>query len=92
MVNRKTSDEKLKDIDVKLKQLQAQKQIILKKETERLRKERTRRLIQNGALVEKYLNCDGIAPNDLEELLKKIVLNDYIKKMINPKTINQNAK
>lgn len=87
MANRKTNEEKLKDIDIKLKQLQAQKQSLLKKENERLRKERTRRLIQNGALVEKYFNCDGIAPADLEELLKKIVTNDYIKKLI-----NQNVK
>ena len=54
MTNRKTSEEKLKEIDIKLNQLKIQKQNILKKENARLRKERTRRLIQIGALAEKY--------------------------------------
>lgn len=78
MANRKTSEEKLKEIDIKLNQLKAQKQNLLKKENEKLRRERTRRLIQIGALSEKYFNVPDIDPNDFEELLKKIVSNKSI--------------
>lgn len=70
MANRKTSEEKLKEIDIKLNQLKIQKQNILKKENARLRKERTRRLIQIGALAEKYFNVPNIDPKDFEALLK----------------------
>ena len=70
MANRKTSEEKLKEIDIKLNQLKIQKQNILKKENARLRKERTRRLIQIGALAEKYFNVPDIDPKDFEDLLK----------------------
>ena len=73
MANRKTSEEKLKEIDIKLNQLKIQKQNILKKENARLRKERTRRLIQIGALAEKYFNVPDIDPEDFEDLLKNFL-------------------
>ncbi|MCE5086043.1 hypothetical protein [Mammaliicoccus sciuri] len=34
------------------------------------RKQRTRRLIQKGALLEKYFECDNLSPEETEELLK----------------------
>ncbi len=33
------------------------------------RKQRTRRLIQKGALLEKYLECENLTPEETEELL-----------------------
>ncbi|MDN8779639.1 hypothetical protein Q0M83_13025 [Staphylococcus aureus] len=40
------------------------------------RKKRTRRLIQKGALLEKYFECDNLSPEETEELLK--VFANYI--------------
>ncbi|KMR50902.1 hypothetical protein [Staphylococcus aureus] len=40
------------------------------------RKQRTRRLIQKGALLEKYFKCDNLSPEETEELLK--VFANYI--------------
>jgi len=35
-------------------------------------KERTRRLIQNGALAEKHLGCEGMQAWEFESILKEI--------------------
>ncbi len=73
MAERKTPDEKIQDIEKKLEQLKAQKREIearLKKEE---RAARTRRLIQNGALAEKYFDCEGISPEAFEKLLQQII-------------------
>lgn len=91
MATRKSNEEKLQDLELKMKQLQAQKQALVKREQEKERKERTRRLIENGALAEKYLNCDKIAPKDFEELLKKIVSFEPVKATITPKESTNNS-
>jgi phage shock protein A len=65
--------QKLEKTNTKISQLQAQREAILAREKERQRKERTRRLIQNGALAEKYLNCEGIEPKEFEKLLQRLV-------------------
>ena len=36
------------------------------------RKDRTRNLIQIGALTAKYLRCEGQEPQEVEKLLKRI--------------------
>lgn len=51
----KPIDEKITNIDEKIEQLKQQKKAILAKEREKERKARTRRLIQKGGIVEKYL-------------------------------------
>jgi hypothetical protein len=53
-------------IDEQIKAIQA-------KNKEKERKNRTRRLIQIGALSEKYFDCVGIEPAEYEEFLKWIV-------------------
>lgn len=70
-----TKEEKIKKIDEKMAQLKAQKQALMAREKEKERKERTRRLIQIGALSEKYLHCEGIAPEDFENLIKDVSAN-----------------
>ena len=55
----------------KIEQLKNQKQAVISREKEEQRKQRTRRLIQNGALAEKYLNCPDIEPAEFEKLLKQ---------------------
>jgi len=64
---------RLKQIDEKMEQMKAQKQDILAKEKKRQRNERTRRLIEIGALSEKYFNVKDIEPNDFEKFLKAIL-------------------
>jgi DNA-directed RNA polymerase subunit F len=65
--------EKLKKIDEKMSQLKAQRQAIVNREKEKDRKNRTRRLIQNGALAEKYLNGENLPPEEFEKLLQELV-------------------
>lgn len=65
--------EQLKKIDEKMAQLKAKRQAIINREKEKERKARTRRLIQNGALAEKYLDCEGLSPEEFEKELQRIV-------------------
>ena len=73
MADRKTGTEKLQDIEKRIEQLKVQRQAIVNREKEKERKGRTRRLIQNGALAEKYLACEGISPEEFENVLQRIV-------------------
>jgi len=68
-------------------QLKAQKQAILAREKQIDRKKRNHRLIQFGALSEKYFDCKDIEPQEFELLLKKIVAVSSIKEIL-----NKNAK
>ena len=76
-------DEKIKSLDKRIEQLERQKQSIANREKERERKHRARRLIQNGALAERYLRCEGITPEAFENRLKKLVelsgVTDFLK-------------
>ena len=82
MAHRKTGEERLQEIDTKLKELESQKQSLLKREKEKHRKERTRHLIEIGALSEKYFNCEKIMPEEFGKLLQKIVTIDNVKTLI----------
>jgi len=69
---KKTADEeKLEKLDLKISQLKAQRQALEARAKEKERKARTRRLIQNGALAEKYLGCEGMAPEEFEKFLQE---------------------
>ena len=74
--------ERMKELEDKIawhdeakKKLNAMKQGIQNREKEKERKARTRRLIQNGALSEQYLRCDGMPPDQYERLLKIMIEN-----------------
>ncbi|MCL2545770.1 MAG: DUF3847 domain-containing protein [Oscillospiraceae bacterium] len=86
---KKSIEEKLKELELKkeaaeqrAKQIDAQMKDLNKKKTEAARKERTRRLIQNGALAEKYFDCDGADQGVFEDLLKRIVAVDGVREII----------
>ena len=66
-------EKRLQKIQEKISQLKSQEQTIINREKERQRKQRTHRLIQNGALAEKYLGCENMEPQEFEEMLKEIV-------------------
>lgn len=70
---RKTNEEQLIEVTAKLEQLQNKKASLEKKIKERQRKDRTKRLIEKGALAEKYFNCEDMSTEDFEILVKKIV-------------------
>jgi hypothetical protein len=77
---------KLEEIDKKIQQLQAQKQAILNREKQKERKNRTRRLIEIGAIIEKGLTINSkYMALALVDYLKKYEdnfkkLTDYIEK------------
>lgn len=45
----------------------------IQREKNRERKERTRRLIQKGALAEKYFQIENLTPDETELFFKKII-------------------
>ncbi len=66
-MTRKTSE----DIQKQIEQLKNQKKEVLAKERAQARKERTRRLIQRGAILEQYLdNAEDLTNEDVESIVK----------------------
>lgn len=53
-------------------EIKAQEQTTSSKDKQRQRKERTRRLIKNGALAEKYLKCEGMNSGEFEKVLRGV--------------------
>ena len=72
-------EKRLQSIREKMAQMKNQERMIINRERAKQRKAQTRRLIQNGALAEKYLCCDGIQPNEFENLLKRIAETQEVK-------------
>lgn len=65
--------EQIKKIEQQMEQLKARKKALLAREREKERKARTRRLIQIGAIAEKYLHCEGVSPEGFESRIKQLV-------------------
>lgn len=65
--------DKLTKLDQQIAQLKARKQRIQAQENAKARKARTRRLIQNGALAEQYLQCENIDPEEFKKRLEQLV-------------------
>ena len=68
-----TENEERESISIRWNQLKAQKQERLAQEKNHSRKARTHRLIENGALAEKYLRCERIEPKEFEKVLQALV-------------------
>jgi phage shock protein A len=62
----------LEKIREKIAQMKQREKTIIARDKTRQRKERTRRLIQNGALAEKYLGCEGMNPIEFEKRFREI--------------------
>lgn len=82
MAERKTAEQKKAELEKRIEQLQAQKKAVQAQINKEKRALRTRRLIQNGALAEKYLACEDIAPEEFEKVLAEIVKIEQVKKLI----------
>lgn len=64
-------------LDLKIKYLTDKKKSLEKSVSNINRKERTRRLIQTGALCEKYFEIEHLTIEEREEIFK--IFSDYIK-------------
>ena len=60
----------ISDIDKRISQLEERKKYILRLTKERERKKRAHRLIQTGALAEKYFELEHLSIEEREELFK----------------------
>lgn len=69
-VVRRSPEEKLAELNKKLEQLKAQKQRVQAQLNQKERKERTRRLIQIGAIFEKYFDLRSV--EDAEAMAKQL--------------------
>ncbi|WP_226530883.1 hypothetical protein [Metabacillus niabensis] len=58
-MGRKTDEERLRELEEKMDQIKAKKQQVASRIQQKERKERTRRLIQVGAIFEKYFDIVG---------------------------------
>ena len=72
----------MQNIREKIAEMKNQKQSFFARIKEKEIRLRKHRLIQNGALAEKYLHCENISPLEFEERLKGIaeILNVIDKK------------
>lgn len=72
------ADNELKKINDKINRLKIQKNILQANSEQNIaRKKRTRRLIEKGALLEKYFEIDYLTVEETEEFLK--IFSEYIK-------------
>jgi len=74
--------QRLAKIDEKMEQMKAQKKDIVARNNKRQRQERTRRLIQIGAMTEKYFDIKDIQPNDYENFLQVFFKINNIKECV----------
>ncbi len=75
-MSRRTSE----DIQAEINQLKNLKKEVVAKEKAQARKERTRRLIQRGAVLEQYLmEPEKLANEDVSEILKYAFNTTYVK-------------
>jgi len=65
--------QRLERISEKMAHMKAQKQDILSREKKRQRKDRTRRLIQVGALAEKHFGFKDVNPLEFEKFVTALV-------------------
>lgn len=75
-----TKDDQLKKIDQKIKDLKSYimiQKIYWEKKSQNLRKERARRLIETGALAEKYFEITNLDISEREDLFK--IFSSFIK-------------
>jgi hypothetical protein len=81
-MTRKTDEERLKELEKKIEQIKVKKHQVESRMKEKERKERTRRLIQVGAIFEKYFDIvDVDQAEKIAFALKKYVENNKEKIM-----------
>lgn len=72
------ANNELKELTNKIEKLKIQKKLLRANSEQNLqRKKRTKRLIEKGALLEKYFDIDTLSVEETEELLK--IFSAYVK-------------
>ena len=78
-MSRRTSE----DIQIQINQLKNLKKEVVAKEKAQARKERTRRLIQRGAILEQYLNgAENLTNEEVSEIVKYAFNTHYVKEFV----------
>lgn len=82
---RKTDEEKLQELEQKMEQIKARKQQVEARLKEKERKARTKRLIEVGAIFEKYFEIEG--QEEAEKIAKSLqaYVSKHKEKMLNAK-------
>ena len=83
MAERKSEQERIKQIDQQLAELKAKRRALAVMAAKKERAARTRRLIQIRALSEKYLDCYNISVENYEILISRIVNLPAVKELLN---------
>jgi hypothetical protein len=81
----KTYDEKIAEAKEKISQYENQLKEILQKQRVQERKDRTRRLIERGAILESLIfGADALTNDQIKAFLEKTITNDYARRaMVN---------
>jgi len=80
---------KIKRLEQRLNQLNLELTREEQNMNQKLRKERTRRLIQKGALVEKYFDMENLSVEETEQVFKMV--NAFVKEKKNIYLKNQSS-
>jgi len=86
---------KIQSLNDKIAQLENQKKLLIKRENEKERKARTKRLIERGAILEGFIPTPTEYTNDqIQAFLKRTIDSDFARKalrQIKPSPDTQNA-
>ena len=77
MGSKKTESERIKELEEKIAQMKAQKQKLENRQKEKERKARTKRLIQIGALAEKYIAKGQVWTSEVWEIRLQHLLEEH---------------
>ncbi|HAB0718283.1 hypothetical protein HB876_13850 [Listeria seeligeri] len=80
--------EDIEKIDKQIEKLKKQSKAIVKQQSKEERKQRTRKLIQSGALAEKYFNIQHLTLEQKETIFK--MFSNYVNENI-PKNLRGDA-
>lgn len=64
----KSEAEQIAEIEKKMKQMEQRKKELIKRQSDKERKARTHRLIEKGAIIEKYTNTSDYEPEKFESI------------------------
>ena len=79
----KTKIERIEGIEAQIQQLENQKKQLIQKQKSDERKARTKRLIERGAILEKFIpNPEALTNEQILSLLEKALTSDYARKVL----------
>jgi len=81
------TNQKLEKVQIQIQQLKNQEKQLLQKQKEDARKERTKRLIERGAILESLIpNADTFTNEQIKWFLEKTLKNDHAHKILGKMT------